>query len=129
MPCRYRIDAEQRLVVTTAWDRLSFAEAKSHQDQLKNDPAFNAAFDQLIDASAVTDLDLSNDEASELAGTVFFSSGARRALVAASPVVFGVFRLMEARHHLASGSENTGVFYDRTSALHWLDRLSLVEAL
>ena len=66
MPCRYIIDQEKRLVISTAWDRLTFAEAKAHQDQLAIDPGFNPAFNQLIDATAVSTLEMTNDEAKSL---------------------------------------------------------------
>lgn len=129
MPCHYRIDSERQLIITTARDRVTFAEAKAHQDRLRSDPAFNPDFDQLIDATAVTELDVSNSEASVLAGAVFFSPVAKRALAAASPAVFGVLRLMETRHHLANGGENTCVFYDRAAALEWLGHSSVVEVI
>ena len=46
MPCRYVIDIEQRLVISTGWDRVTFAEAKAHQDQLVRDPVFNPEFNE-----------------------------------------------------------------------------------
>jgi len=29
MPCRYVIDVEQQLVISTAWDRVTFADCQS----------------------------------------------------------------------------------------------------
>lgn len=52
MPCRYVIDIEQRLVISTGWDRVTFAEIKAHQDQLVSDPDFNPEFNQFVDATA-----------------------------------------------------------------------------
>lgn len=46
MPCRYDIDKDRRLVISTGWDRLPFAEAKARQDQLGIDPDFNSEFNQ-----------------------------------------------------------------------------------
>jgi len=37
MPCRYIIDAEQQLVIGTAWDRVTFAEVDAHQDRFRVD--------------------------------------------------------------------------------------------
>ena len=59
MPCRYVIDKERRLVISTAWDRLTFAQAKAHDDQLLSDPDFSPEFNQLMDATAVTAMDMS----------------------------------------------------------------------
>ena len=80
MPCRYVIDQENRLVISTAWDRLTFADAKAHQDQLAIDPGFNPAFNQL-DAAAVSTLEMTNDEAKSLVRRVIFAripAGIRR---------------------------------------------------
>ena len=129
MPCHYKIDSERRLIMTQSRDRVTFAEAKAHQDQLRSDPAFNPDFDQLIDPTAVTVLDVSSDEASELAGAVFFSPAAKRALAATRPAIFGMLQLMETWHHLANGGANICVFYDRAAALKWLGHSSVVEVI
>lgn len=62
MPYRYVIDNERRVVVSVGWDCVTFADATSHQIQLLSDPDFNPEFNQLVDATAVTALDLSVDE-------------------------------------------------------------------
>jgi hypothetical protein len=125
MPRRYSIDKERRLVISTGSDQLTFAEIKSHQDQLLNDPDFNAEFDQLIDLTAVTSLDISIDEAKIIARRRLFSSTSRRAFVATSPTVFGMGRLMEAYHEMSNAASRVRVFYDLPSALKWLGRESL----
>jgi hypothetical protein len=88
MPCRYVIDPERCLVVSTGWDRVTFAEMKAHQDQLAKDLGFNPAFDQSVDATAVTSVNISTDEAKTIAGRRFFSPTSRRAFVASN--VLGV---------------------------------------
>ena len=100
MPCRYVIDKERRLVITTGLNRVTFAEAKAHQDQLVSDPDFNPEFNQLIDATAVTALDMSVDEAKMIARRAFFSPTSRRAFVATSPSIFGMARLMAAHDEI-----------------------------
>ena len=59
MPWRYTIDAERGLVISTGWGRMTFAEMQAHQDQLASDPQFNPEFRQLVDATAITELNIS----------------------------------------------------------------------
>jgi len=120
MPCSYVIDKEKRLVISSAWDRVSFAEVINHQDQLKADPAFNPAFNQLVDASAVTGIDASVEEVKKAANRRIFSAEARRAFVATRPEVFGVGRLLGAHLGMGRVPQQVGVFYDMPSALKWL---------
>jgi hypothetical protein len=131
MPCHYVIDRERRLVITTASDRVTFAEVKTHQDQLRSDPDFNPEFNQLIDATAITVLDVSVDEAKELARRTMFSATSRRAWVATSPVIYGMMRLAGTYHEMSKEPSNVSVFYDLPSALKWLgleDMPALTEA-
>jgi hypothetical protein len=41
MPIAYVISKERRLVITTASDRVTFAEFQAYQDRLLNDPISN----------------------------------------------------------------------------------------
>lgn len=121
MPCGYVIDKERRLVRSSCSGRLTFADAKSHQERLKNDPDFAPDFNQLLDLTAVTSLDISTEEAKTIAhGTLFFSPPSRRAWVASDPVVFGMSRLVEAYRQMAGAQDQFRVFYDRAEALQWL---------
>ena len=93
MPVHCVIDKERRLVITTGRDRVTFAEIKAHQDQLKNDPDFTPEYNQLIDSTAVTAVDVSIVEAEELARSGhFFSPSSRRAWFATDPFIFGIAR-------------------------------------
>jgi hypothetical protein len=120
MSVRYVIDKERRLVITSGSDRVTFAEAKAHQDQLLSDPDFNPEFDQLIDMTAVTDLDVSVDEIRMLVTREVFSQTSRRAWVAADPMIFGVGRMMAAYYKMWHESSEVWVFYDVRPALEWL---------
>ena len=82
MTVRYAIYKELRLVVSTASDRVTFADIRSHQDQLLNDPDFDPQFNQFIDTTAVTVLDLSTQEAIAVAQRKMFSCTSQRAFVA-----------------------------------------------
>jgi len=120
MPCSYVIDRERRLVVSTAWDRVTFAEVMIHQDQLRSDPAFDPNFNQLVDATAVDGVDASVEEVKKAASRRTFSSSALRAFVATNPEVFGIGRLLGAHMGMGRVPQQVHVFYDIPSALKWL---------
>ena len=120
MPVRYVIDKKLQLVVTTGWGQVTFAESLAHQDQLLNDPDFKSEFNQLINLTAATSLDISVAEAKRIAIRNPFSSTSRRAFVATNPSIFGLGRLMEAYHEMSAVVSLVCVFYDLPSALQWL---------
>ena len=120
MPCRYSIDIPQELIVTTAWDRVTYAEIKAHHDKMVNDPDFDPGFNQLLDFTAVTSLQLSGEEAKKIASRKLLSTSSRRALLASSLPVLGVARLMQTYAERVEGRDTISVFHDRMSALKWL---------
>jgi hypothetical protein len=121
MPVEYIVDKERRLVVSTAWGRVTFAEARAHQERLRDDPDFHSEFDQFLDATAVTALDISIDEAQTIArNSPHFSASSRRAWVAVSPFLFGMGRMIGIYREIAGGAEQFSVFYDRDQAFKWL---------
>jgi len=125
MPARYVILKEQRLVVSIGWDRLTFADFANQQEQFLADPDFDPSFDQLVDGSKVTVLDLSVEEAKIISRRPIFLPSSRRAVVATDPAIFGMGRMMDAYHTQATRREYVAVFYDLASALKWLGRDSL----
>ncbi|HTW59671.1 MAG TPA: hypothetical protein VMD99_16200 [Terriglobales bacterium] len=120
MPCRYVIDVEQGLVITSGWDRVTFAEIKAHQDRLANDPEFHPEFNQFIDGTAVTALEISTAEAKMIASRKFFSSKSRRALLASNLSILGMARVMQTYVEMAKDRERIAVFHEREAALEWL---------
>lgn len=120
MPLRYVIDKQRRLVHTTGWDRLTFAQTKSYQDQLLNDPDFDPEFNQLVDLTALTGLGMSTEETKLLARRSGFSPTSRRAFVAPNPAVFGMSRLFATYNEMSDTPSHVRVFYDLPSALKWL---------
>jgi hypothetical protein len=122
MPCGYVIDKEKRLIVTSAWGRLTFPGAEVHEDQLASDPDFDPSFDQLIDLTDLAVFDISMGEAKTIAGRNFFSARSRRALVSSNPSIFGMLRLMEAYHSIAGAQDKVCAVYSRASAPEWLGR-------
>ena len=120
MPARYVILKEQRLVVNIGWGRLIFDDFRNQQNQLTNDPEFNPAFNQFVDISQVTALDISVEQAKTVAMRGIYLPTSRRAVFASDPAIFGMARMMDVYHAMASGREQVRVFYDRKSALEWL---------
>ena len=120
MPCGYVIDEEKGLVISSAWDRVTFAQVDAHQSKLLSDPHFNPDFKQLVDATAVTHLDISMNEAKTIFGRKTFSSSSRCAFLGRGLIVLGMGRLIEAQAAIAKGRETVRVFSDRQNALRWL---------
>ena len=129
MPCRYFIDKERRLVVSTGWDRVTFAEMRAHEDQLMRDPDFNPEFNQVIDGRKCTALDISIDEAKTLAGRRIFSPLSRNAWVATDPTIYGMGRLIATYHEMGKMPSQVCVFYDLASALKWLGLEALPDSI
>jgi hypothetical protein len=121
LPVAYTIDSERRLVITTGSGCITFAEVKAQYDQLLSDPAFRPEFNQLIDGTAITTLDLSVDEVMTIVQRKVFSPTSRRALVATRPAVFGVLRMAGTFHEVSNAAAaKICVFYDFASASEWL---------
>jgi hypothetical protein len=120
MAVRYVIDKERRLVISTATDCLTFADATAHQQQLVNDPEFNPDFDQILDGTRVTSLDLSVDQTRTLARREMFSATSRRAFVASNTAIFGMARLFGIYHEMSKSPSNFRAFHDMSAALEWL---------
>jgi hypothetical protein len=119
MPCNYHIDEERRLVITTAWDRLTGAEVVDHQRKLLNDPRFERDFLQFLDLADVMELQMDRPTAAELARFDLFAATSRRAFLAPNPLAQGMSRMFIAFRE-ASSEEQMRVFTDRHEALQWL---------
>jgi hypothetical protein len=119
MPWNYRIDEERRLVITTAWDKLTGAEVVEHQRKLLNDPAFEPSFFQFLDFADVVDFQIDRATVAELARFDLFSARSRRAFFAPHPLAFGISRMFMAFRE-GNGQEQMKAFKDRSEALGWL---------
>jgi hypothetical protein len=125
MPFSYIVYREQRLVISTGSDRVTWEEIKDRQEQTKTDSDFNPEFNQIVDLRAVTAFDMTSDQARTLAQRMIFSATSKRAFVAASPAVFGVGRMWEIFTEMSDNPSQISVFYDLPSALKWLNLESL----
>jgi len=124
MPWNYRIDEERRLVITTAWDRLTGGEVIDHQRKLLNDPGFERDFSQFLDLADVTEMQINRVTVAELARFDLFSAKSRRAFFAPDPLTYGMSRMFIALRDAHGGKEQIEVFKDRDKALVWLGTTS-----
>jgi hypothetical protein len=122
MPYNYHIEKARGLVISAALDRVTYAEIRDHQDQLLSDSDFDPKFNQLIDGTRTTALDLSGEEARMVALRRVFSATSRRAYVSPGPIVPGIGLLMAVYQESGMVSSGMRVFYDFPSALDWLQR-------
>jgi hypothetical protein len=120
MPYNYHIEKAQGLVISTTLDRVTYAEIWDHQDRLLLDCDFDPKFNQLIDGTRTTALDISSEEAKMVAFRRIFSGTSRRAFVSPGPTVPGVGLLMAAYQEAGMISSRMRVFYDFPSAHDWL---------
>ena len=122
MPMRYTIDRDRRVVLSTASGALHYDEVREHQQQLLDDPNFDDQFDQLIDTTGVTSFHLSSEEVRVLASRRLFAQSSKRALVAATPAMYGIGRMMETYHHFLPDHPETGIFRTVEEAWAWLGK-------
>ncbi|HUO15814.1 MAG TPA: hypothetical protein VMX38_12570 [Verrucomicrobiae bacterium] len=120
MPCRYLIDLERGIVVSSGWGRVTYAEMMAHQDRLVKDPDFYPELDQLVDGTAVTELNLSPEEAKAIGSRKFFSPQSKRAFLASSLQILSVARIVQQHAQREKNREAVSVFHDRKAALEWL---------
>jgi hypothetical protein len=119
MPVLSNIDKKQGLIVTVGEGVVTFEEIRAHQSRLLGDLDFNPAFNQLIDLTKVTKLELSGDQARTVAMRPIVSQKSRRAYVATSAHIFGLGRMMQI-YHQDEVHVSAEVFHSREEALKWL---------
>jgi len=125
MPARYVIHKDHRLIINYGWGHLTFSDFRGQQEAMIKDPDFDPSFDQLVDVTQASTLELSVEEAKTIARRGIFLPTSRRAVVATNPDVFAMGRLMDVYHAMATNRTQVRVFYDRKEALKWLGREGL----
>ena len=88
------------------------------QPRVRAYPGFDASVDQLIDLTAATDLDLDYSAMSSVATTTVFLPGVRRAVVAHTPVQYGIARMFQALSE--RNNHVVAIFRRRVDAEAWL---------
>jgi hypothetical protein len=118
VPITYKIDPEQKLVVTSIWGPATESEVAEHNRSLRTDPQFDPHFRQLTDLSGVTELLVSTKVIKETAHDQYFAPGVRRAFVACDDAAFGLARMFAL--HAECMGQTIQVFRDRAAAEAWL---------
>jgi hypothetical protein len=119
MPAFYKIDKENRLVISTGTGVLTMADALEHQKRLLKDPDFERSFSQLLDFTQVTDVQLSAEEIRSLSQATVFSANSRRAFLVNSDLKFGLARMF-AVFRETFGEKGIRVFRNSDDALDWV---------
>lgn len=119
MSARYRIDVEQRLVITEVWGECSDADIERIYRALRADPAFVPTFDQVLDLRRVTAFAAAGANV-RAAGASVYAPGVRRAVLTRPGFLYGMARMF------ASGAEAHGhivqIFDTPDEAERWLGR-------
>ena len=119
MPAFYKIDRENRLVMTTASGVFTLADILAHEEKLRLDPDFDPSFSQLLDASHITKLEITSEHIRVLAQDSLFSPNSRRALLVSNDAAFGLARMFEMLRESA-GDTGIEVFRSLDEALEWV---------
>lgn len=125
MPLVYRIDRDAKVVVAAGYGTLTEADVFGYERQTgaRSDMI---GYDELIDMSSVTDIDVPSAErvedlASEAARRDAVDGPAKVAIVAPGELAFGLSRLFQVSRRVEPGStKNVGVFRTMDAALEFL---------
>ena len=124
MATDFRFDPEQRLVVTCYWGEVRTADVATVRRARELDAGLAAAGAHLVDATGITNLELSAPETREVASYVTNGKdGTSRlptAIIASSDVVFGMGRMFGLRVEVLRDSEQIRVFRTWEEAACWL---------
>lgn len=94
MAYSYVIDVERRVVFSKIWGALTDDQAASHATGLKEDPRFDPGLNQIIDMRGLTDVQMTNPGARNLAHLVPFRPEARRAFLVGTGAAADLSRVL-----------------------------------
>jgi len=118
MPIKYRIEVSLRTVFTTPFGAYTDQDARQHVEDLRNEPDFEADFDQLFDARGVTSVELTGACVREIASIRMFGEGSRRAFATGTDVAFGLTRMFEMLRD--DSPDEIRIFRNIDDARRWL---------
>lgn len=118
MPAHHVIDIANRIVLTVFTGVLTMHDVVENTEKLHSDAAFDPTFSELIDFTAVSDIELDPSELRTLHKRDPFSIVSKRALVVGLPnSIYGaaqMYRMMRANEVCV------GIFHTITEASRWL---------
>jgi len=118
MPAQYVIDIDNHIVRTTFSGAVTCREVIDHATRLRDDPAFDPQFSELVTLGENPDIQLSYLDWQSVAKRDPFSSNSKRAYVVQShSVLYGLIRMYQiARNDTVS----IRIFETADEALSWL---------
>ena len=120
MPLSFVIDKQRRIVISTASGLVTYSEIAAHQVQLKNHPDFDPTFDQLIDGTGVTKIELTVEEIRTVARQRIFGATSRQAFATSSEFAYGMARMFELYREASGSGRPVRVFNNLRAAQEWL---------
>ncbi len=120
MPSNFLIDEQRAVVFSWGTGVFTYADFLDHMARLLADPRFRPEYDQLVDCRALTSLEFTGEQVSELAKRSIFSGRSRRAFVVSSDLQFGMSRMF-ATYRAISGAKEIMIFREMREALSWLN--------
>jgi hypothetical protein len=119
MPFEIEIDVGRALVIVVVTGVISDEDLIGGTEYLRGHRDFRPDFDQLVVGTEVERVDVTREGVAKLAaGVPLFSGVSRRAIVAQTPVGFGMSRMFELSTDGRAGEIN--VFQSEPEALEWL---------
>jgi len=114
----YLISPQERLVSVSFSGYLSVGDVHEYVDALRGDPSFKSDFNEIVDLTAVAELELDPDQALKLADIVDpFAPGVKRAFVARTRFQHHAARLHQI---LRSDEGNIRIFPSLDEAKKWV---------
>lgn len=91
MPVVLKIDPQRRIVYSAFYGSITDAEVAGHRSAIASDPDFNPAFNEVVDFSAVTEVNLSESTLSVMAQTPsLFIESVLHIVVAPADILFQI---------------------------------------
>ncbi len=118
MPASYRIDTAVRVIFSKAEGLLIDEDLLTHQNRLREDPAFNWSFDQIYDFGDVTAVDVTDVTVRRLVERRPFLPSVKRAIVVKSDVTRDLARKILA--YTDADPEQMKIFSNTGAARRWL---------
>lgn len=119
MPAWYKIDRDHRFVMSTGSGTLTKDDMLGHQNRLIQDPEFDPEFNQLLDFTHVSKIEVDECDIRLLARRSVFSPQSRRAVLVIDKRARELVKLFE-NLRAAVGERNIRSFQTLDEAIEWL---------
>lgn len=118
MPITYHIDVVARVVFTRGYGAATDKDILEHNIALEADADFDPSFNQLLNFTEVTDIEVNTETIYQIAERRIFDLSSRRAIVVKPGLQFGLARMFKSlRGHEDS---NIRLFLDLNEARRWV---------